>query len=345
MNLENTDVFHKIEMKDITFVNPEFFWLFLLFPLLVGWLWIGRKKEIPSVLFSSLQGVKSVPTWRTRLRPILYILRGLSLVCLIIALARPRSSSEITKTKTTEGIDIILSIDMSSSMLAKDLKPNRIEALKRVAAQFIEQRASDRIGIVVYSGESYTKVPATTDKSIVLQALKEIRQGEIEDGTAIGMGLGTAINRLKDSKTKSKVIILMTDGVNNTGVIDPLSAAELAKEYGIRVYTIGIGTNGKALSPVAYNPDGSFQYDMVPVEIDEKLLAEISKITGGKYFRATDNNKLAQIYTEIDKLEKSKIEELKYYQHQENFRLWAILALVFLVGEFGLRHTIFRSFV
>ena len=265
MNLENTDVFHKIEMKDITFVNPEFFWLFLLFPLLVGWLWIGRKKEIPSVLFSSLQGVRSVPTWRTRLRPILYILRGLSLVCLIIALARPRSSSEITKTKTTEGIDIILSIDMSSSMLAKDLKPNRIEALKRVAAQFIQQRASDRIGIVVYSGESYTKVPATTDKSIVLQALKEIRQGEIEDGTAIGMGLGTAINRLKDSKTKSKVIILMTDGVNNTGVIDPLSAAELAKEYGIRVYTIGIGTNGKALSPVAYNPDGSFQYDMVPV--------------------------------------------------------------------------------
>ena len=234
---------------------------------------------------------------------------------------------------------------MSSSMLAKDLKPNRIEALKRVAAQFIQQRASDRIGIVVYSGESYTKVPATTDKSIVLQALKEIRQGEIEDGTAIGMGLGTAINRLKDSKTKSKVIILMTDGVNNTGVIDPLSAAELAKEYGIRVYTIGIGTNGKALSPVAYNPDGSFQYDMVPVEIDEKLLAEISKITGGKYFRATDNNKLAKIYTEIDKLEKSKIEELKYYQHQENFRLWAILALVFLVGEFGLRHTIFRSFV
>ena len=172
MNLENTDVFHKIEMKDITFVNPEFFWLFLLFPLLLGWLWIGRKKEIPSVLFSSLQGVRSVPTWRTRLRPILYILRGLSLVCLIIALARPRSSSEITKTKTTEGIDIILSIDMSSSMLAKDLKPNRIEALKRVAAQFIQQRASDRIGIVVYSGESYTKVPATTDKSILLQALK-----------------------------------------------------------------------------------------------------------------------------------------------------------------------------
>ena len=332
-------------MKAITFANPEFFWLFLFFPLLIAWQWFRRKKEVPAVSFSSLQQFSAVRTWRTTLRPLLYVLRGLALAALIVALARPRSSSEITKTKTTEGIDIILSIDMSSSMLAKDLKPNRIEALKRVASQFIEQRTSDRIGIVVYSGESYTKVPATTDKSVVLQALKDIKQGEIEDGTAIGMGLGTAINRLKDSKTKSKVIILMTDGVNNTGVIDPLSAAELAKEYGIRVYTIGIGTNGKALSPVAYNPDGSLQYDMVPVEIDDKLLSEIAKSTGGQYFRATDNKKLAQIYTEIDKLEKSKIEELKYYQHQENFRPWALLALVFLVAEFGLRHTVFRSFV
>ena len=332
-------------MQAITFATPEFFWLFLLFPLLISWQWFRRKKEVPAVSFSSLQQFSAVRTWRTTLRPLLYVLRGLALAALIVALARPRSSSEITKTKTTEGIDIILSIDMSSSMLAKDLKPNRIEALKRVASQFIEQRTSDRIGIVVYSGESYTKVPATTDKSVVIQALKDIKQGEIEDGTAIGMGLGTAINRLKDSKTKSKVIILMTDGVNNTGVIDPLSAAELAKEYGIRVYTIGIGTNGKALSPVAYNPDGSLQYDMVPVEIDDKLLSEIAKSTGGQYFRATDNKKLAQIYTEIDKLEKSKIEELKYYQHQENFRPWALLALVFLVAEFGLRHTVFRSFV
>ena len=332
-------------MKDITFENPQFFWLFLLFPLLILWQWFRRKKEMPSVLFSSLQVVQPLHTWRTTLRPILYVLRCLALAALIVALARPRSSSEITKTKTTEGIDIILSIDMSSSMLAKDLKPNRIEALKRVASHFIEQRASDRIGIVVYSGESYTKVPATTDKSVVPQALKDIKQGEIDDGTAIGMGLGTAINRLKDSKTKSKVIILMTDGVNNTGVIDPLSAAELAKEYGIRVYTIGIGTNGKALSPVAYNPDGSLQYDMVPVEIDERLLTQIAEATGGHYFRATDNQKLAQIYTEIDKLEKSKIEELKYYQHKENFRLWALLALVLLAAEFGLRHTVFRSFV
>lgn len=332
-------------MREITFVNPQFFWLFLLLPLLVVWQWFWRKKETPSVLFSSLQGIQGIQTWRTQFRFILFVLRLLAISFLIIALARPCSSSEISKTKVTEGIDIILAIDVSESMLAMDLKPNRIEALKRVASQFIRDRVSDRIGIVVYSGESYTKVPATTDKNIVLQSLSEIKHGEIEDGTAIGMGLGTAINRLKDSKTKSKVIILMTDGVNNTGVIDPLSASELAKQYGIRVYTIGIGTNGKALSPIAYNPDGSWQYGMVPVEIDEKLLTQIAQTTGGHYFRATDNRKLVQIYTEIDKLEKSKIEELKYYQYQEKFRLWAFLALVCIVGEFALRHTIFRGFV
>ena len=332
-------------MREITFVNPQFFWLFLLLPLLVVWQWFWRKKETPSVLFSSLQGIQGIQTWRTQFRFILFVLRLLAISFLIIALARPRSSSEISKTKVTEGIDIILAIDVSESMLAMDLKPNRIEALKRVASQFIRDRVSDRIGIVVYSGESYTKVPATTDKNIVLQSLSEIKHGEIEDGTAIGMGLGTAINRLKDSKTKSKVIILMTDGVNNTGVIDPLSASELAKQYGIRVYTIGIGTNGKALSPIAYNPDGSWQYGMVPVEIDEKLLTQIAQTTGGHYFRATDNRKLVQIYTEIDKLEESKIEELKYYQYQEKFRLWAFLALVCIVGEFALRHTIFRGFV
>ena len=279
-------------MREITFVNPQFFWLFLLLPLLVVWQWFWRKKETPSVLFSSLQGIQGIQTWRTQFRFILFVLRLLAISFLIIALARPRSSSEISKTKVTEGIDIILAIDVSESMLAMDLKPNRIEALKRVASQFIRDRVSDRIGIVVYSGESYTKVPATTDKNIVLQSLSEIKHGEIEDGTAIGMGLGTAINRLKDSKTKSKVIILMTDGVNNTGVIDPLSASELAKQYGIRVYTIGIGTNGKALSPIAYNPDGSWQYGMVPVEIDEKLLTQIAQTTGGHYFRATDNRKL-----------------------------------------------------
>ena len=309
------------------------------------WLWIRKHRENPPVLFSSIKGFQGGNSWKIKLKPILLVLRILSISALIIALARPQSSSETTKIKSTEGIDIILSIDVSSSMLAKDLKPNRLEALKNVAAQFIKDRSSDRIGLVVYSGESYTKVPATSDQNIVLQSLKEVTYGQVEDGTAIGMGLATAVNRLKESKSKSKVVILMTDGVNNSGFIEPQTAAELAKEYGVRVYTIGLGTNGMALTPVAYNPDGSFQYAMAKVEIDEKLLKEISKITGGKYFRATDNKKLEQIYQEIDKLEKTKIEELKYYQYDEKFRFWVILAMIFLLLEFGLRHTIFRSFV
>lgn len=328
-----------------TFVNPEFFWLFLIVPFITIWLWIRKHRENPSVLFSSTKGFQGTSSWRIKLKPILLVLRILAISALIIALARPQSSSETTKIKSTEGIDIVLSIDVSSSMLAKDLKPNRLEALKNVAAQFIKDRSSDRIGLVVYSGESYTKVPATSDQNIILQSLKEVTYGQVEDGTAIGMGLATAVNRLKESKSKSKVVILMTDGVNNAGFIEPQTAAELAKEYGIRVYTIGLGTNGMALTPVAYNPDGSFQYAMAKVEIDEKLLKEISKITGGKYFRATDNKKLEQIYQEIDKLEKTKIEELKYYQYDEKFRFWVILAMVFLLLEFGLRHTIFRSFV
>lgn len=298
-----------------------------------------------SLTFSSTKGFELKSSWKVKIRPILFILRILSISFLIIALARPQTSSETTKVKSTEGIDIVLAIDISSSMLAKDLKPNRLEALKKVASQFIQDRNSDRIGLVLYSGESYTKVPTTSDHNIVIQSLNEITHGEIEDGTAIGMGLGTAINRLKDSKAKSKVIILMTDGVNNSGVIDPQSAAELAKEYKMKVYTIGIGTNGTALSPVAYNPDGSLQYAMAKVEIDEKLLQEIANITGGKYFRATDNQKLAQIYNEIDTLEKTKIEELKFYHYDEKFRIWAILAGICLLLEFVLRHTIFRSFI
>lgn len=333
-----------MEMKEI-FINPEFFWLFLVLPFVIGWLWWWQNRENPSVVFSSLKGFQVKTSWKVRFRFVLLILRVLAISALIVALARPRSSSETTKTKSTEGIDIVLSIDVSSSMLAKDLKPNRLEALKEVAAQFIKDRHSDRIGLVVYSGESYTKVPVTSDQNIVLQLLSEVNFGQVEDGTAIGLGLATAVNRLKESKAKSKVAILMTDGVNNSGFIEPQTAAELAKEYGVRVYTVGIGTNGTALTPVAYNLDGSFQYAMTKVEIDEKLLKEIAKITGGKYFRATDNKKLVQIYQEIDQLEKTKVEELKYYQYDEKFRFWVILAIVCLLLEFVLRHTVFRSFV
>lgn len=319
-----------MEMKEI-FINPEFFWLFLVLPFVIGWLWWWQNRENPSVVFSSLKGFQVKTSWKVRFRFVLLILRVLAISALIVALARPRSSSETTKTKSTEGIDIVLSIDVSSSMLAKDLKPNRLEALKEVAAQFIKDRHSDRIGLVVYSGESYTKVPVTSDQNIVLQLLSEVDFGQVEDGTAIGLGLATAVNRLKESKAKSKVAILMTDGVNNSGFIEPQTAAELAKEYGVRVYTVGIGTNGTALTPVAYNLDGSFQYAMTKVEIDEKLLKEIAKITGGKYFRATDNKKLVQIYQEIDQLEKTKVEELKYYQYDEKFRFWVILAIVCLL--------------
>ena len=230
-------------------------------------------------------------------------------------------------------------------MLAKDLKPNRLEALKNVAADFIKGRPNDRIGLVEYAGESYTKTPITSDKSIVLQSLKDIKYNTvITGGTAIGMGLATAVNRIKDSKAKSKIIILLTDGVNNAGFIDPQTASELAVEYGVKTYTIGLGTNGMALSPIAIR-NGVFQYGRTQVEIDEKLLKEIAEVTGGKYFRATNNRKLKEIYKEIDALEKTEVEEFKFYNYEEKFRPLVFLALGLLLFEFLLRFTLFRSFI
>lgn len=331
-------------MKE-TFVNPEFLYLFLILPILAIGFWFFRKKENPSVRLPSTEIFKNQTSFKKKTQPILLILRLLAISGLIIALARPQNASETTKKKLTEGIDIVLAIDVSSSMLAKDLKPNRLDALKEVAKQFISDRHNDRIGLVVYSGESYTKVPVTSDKGIVLESLKQVTFGDIQDGTAIGTGLATAVNRLKESTSKSKVVLLMTDGVNNAGFIEPKTAAELAKQYGIKVYTIALGTNGTALSPVAYNPDGSFRYEMVQVEIDEFILKEIAKVTNGKYFRANNNKKLEQIYKEIDSLEKSVIEELKFYQFDEKFRKWVFLSIFFLLLEFILRHTFFRSFL
>ena len=266
-----------------------------------------------------------------------------AITLIIIALARPQTHSENAQTKITDGIDIVMAIDVSSSMLSQDLKPNRFEALKKVASQFVKDRPNDRIGLVVYAGESYTKTPVTTDKGIILSSLAELTYGQVEDGTAIGMGLATAVNRLKESKAKSRVIILLTDGVNNTGVIDPLIAAELAAEYGIKVYTVGIGTNGMALSPYALNPDGSIMYRMLQVEIDESLMKKIAQVTHGRYFRATNNQKLQQIYDEINKLETSKIEEFKYTEVDEKFRLLVIIATALLFLEFLLKHTVFRN--
>ena len=332
-------------LEGIDFLHKQFFWLLLLLPIAIIWYVLKYKQQTAELKISSLKGFKVTSSILPKFKHILFVLRLLALAALITALARPRSVDVSTKTKTTRGIDIVMAIDVSASMLAKDLKPNRLEALKEVAAEFIEGRPNDRIGLVEYAGESYTKTPITSDKAIVLRSLKSIEYNTIiEGGTAIGMGLATAVNRLKDSKAKSKVIILLTDGVNNSGFIDPKIASELAVEFGIKTYTIGLGTNGMALSPVSMI-NGKLQYGNVQVEIDEELLQEIADATGGKYFRATDNEKLSAIYDEINKLEKTEVEEFKFYNYQELFRPLVFLAGILLLLEVLLRVTIFRSFV
>ncbi len=331
---------------DIEFLNREFFWLFLLLPLAILWYILKSKKQTAELKISTVQGFKGSNSIWSILRHLLFVLRLVALALLITALARPRTVDVSTKTKTTKGIDIVMAIDVSASMLAKDLVPDRLEALKKVAADFINGRPNDRIGLVEYAGEAFTKTPITSDKNIVLRSLRDIKYNTIiQQGTAIGMGLATAVNRLKDSKAKSKVIILLTDGVNNGGFIDPKTASEFAVEYGIKTYTIGLGTNGMALSPIGIKPNGGFQYGRAQVEIDEKLLKEIADATGGKYFRATNNRKLAEIYAEINKLETTEVEERKYYNYEEKYRPLVILALILLALEWLLKHTIFRSFV
>jgi len=334
-------------MEKISFLNPEFFWLFLLIPLAIAWLWWKNKEQTATLKISSVKGFKGSKSILAKLKPHLSGLRILSLCFLIIALARPRTVDISNQTKTTKGIDIVMAIDLSSSMLAKDLKPNRMEALKEVATNFVDARPNDRIGVVVYAGEAYTKTPVTSDKAIVKQAISDIKfDNVLQDGTGIGMGLTTAVNRLKDSKAKSKIIILLTDGVNNSGFIEPETASEIAKEYGIKVYTIGLGTNGMAEFPYAYAPNGrDFLYRMLPVEIDQELMKTIAKNTGGKYFRANNNSKLESIYNEINKLETTEIEELKYYDYDEKYRLFVIIAGILLLIEIALRNTIFKSFI
>ena len=330
----------------IQFLNPEFFWILLVIPIIFAWFVLKKNKLNNSISVPNTSALLLYPSILPKLKPFLNFLRILSLIFIIIALARPQTIDISTKVKNNQGIDIVMAIDVSASMLAKDLKPNRLEALKNVASNFILDRTNDRIGLVEYAGESYTKTPITSDKNIILKSLKEINYNTIiEGGTAIGMGLATSVNRIKDSKAKSKVIILLTDGVNNSGFIDPNTAAELAIEYGIKIYTIGIGTNGMALSPVGVDNNGKFSYAKIQVEIDEDLLIEIADITGGKYFRATNNKKLQEIYSEINKLEKSDIEEIKYYNHEEKYRFYILLAIIFLTTELLLKYTIFRSFI
>ena len=330
----------------IEFLNPEFFWILIVVPIAITWFVLKKNKLNNSISIPNTTALLSQSSILPKVKPFLNILRIFSLIFIIIALARPQTIDVSTKVKNNQGIDIVMAIDVSASMLAKDLKPNRLEALKNVASNFILDRTNDRIGLVEYAGESYTKTPITSDKNIIIKSLKEINYNTIiEGGTAIGMGLATSVNRIKDSKAKSKVIILLTDGVNNSGFIDPNTAAELAIEYGIKIYTIGIGTNGMALSPVGVDNNGKFSYAKIQVEIDEDLLIEISEITGAKYFRATDNKKLQEIYGEINKLEKSDIEEIKYYNHEEKYRLYILLAIIFLTTELILKYTLFRSFI
>ncbi|WP_309608291.1 VWA domain-containing protein [Flavobacterium sp.] len=334
-------------MSNITFANPEFFWLFLLIPLAIVWYFFKKNEEKPTLKISSLKGFKATSSLLPKLKPILFVFRIVALSALILAMARPRTVDVTNKNNITKGIDIVIASDVSGSMLAKDLKPNRMEALKDVAANFVEARVNDRIGIVVYAAEAYTKTPVTSDKAVVLEAINSIQYDNVlQDGTAIGMGLATAVNRLKDSKAKSKVIILMTDGVNNAGFLEPISAAEIAVEYGIKVYTIGIGTNGNAMFPYAYAPNGKgFLFKMMPVQIDELLMKDIAKKTGGKYFRAQNNSNLESIYKEINKLETTEVEELKFVNYDEKFRPLVLLAGLLLLIEIILRNTIFKSFI
>jgi Ca-activated chloride channel family protein len=332
--------------SNFEFLNPEFLWILILVPLLAIWYFFIRKKDAAVLTVPSIKGFQTKSSFLSKLKPILYFLRLLALAAIIVALARPRNVSVSKRTKSNKGIDIVMAIDVSASMLARDLRPNRLEALKKVAITFVNTRPNDRIGIVVYAGESFTKTPITSDKGIVKRSISSLQWGQLDGGTAIGMGLGSGVNRLKESKAKSKIIILLTDGVNNSGNIDPRTATELAKELGIKVYTIGIGTNGMADFPWSKDPrTGLLNFRKQQVEIDEKLLKEIASETNGKYFRATNNDKLAEIYDEIDKLEKTKIEEFKYYNYQEMYRDLVFLALGLLLLEFLLRNTLFKSFI
>ena len=330
----------------LEFLNPEYFILLVVIPFIILWYYLNRNKLNNSIKFSNSGAFENSGNFYSNFKSLLKVFRVISLALIITALARPQIIDTSTRVKTNSGIDIIMAIDVSASMLAKDLKPNRLDALKNVADEFIKNRVSDRIGLVEYAGESYTKTPLTTDKSIILKSLREIKYNNIiEGGTAIGMGLATSVNRIKDSNAKSKVIILLTDGVNNAGFIDPLTAAELAKEYDIKIYSIGLGTNGLALSPVGINARGKLNYANIQVEIDEELLTQISEMSGGKYFRATDNSKLKEIYDEIDKLEKTEIEEFKYYSVDEKFRVFLIPAIILIVFELLMRFTILKSFI
>ena len=328
-------------MFGFEFANPKYFLLLVLLVPMILWYVFKEKQSHADLQFSSLRAFRGIRhAGRVWLRHLLFACKVLAIVFLVTALARPQSSNS-WQTYSSEGIDIVLGLDISTSMLARDFTPDRLEAAKEVATQFILERPQDRIGVVVFAGESFTQCPLTTDQAVLVNLLREVQSGMIEDGTAIGLGLANAVNRLKDSPAKSKVVILLTDGVNNRGSIAPVTAAELAKTYGIRVYTIGVGTYGEAPYPVQ-TPFG-IQLQNVPVEIDEAVLKQIASVTGGQYFRATDNDKLQQIYNEIDQLEKSKVEVKHFSKREEQYFWFGLVGMLLLVTEALLRYTLLRK--
>lgn len=330
-------------IKQLEFANPQWLWAFVLLPLLIVYYVYKHLKKQNKVLISDNKPlIKFGGSGRAAFLHLPFILRILSISLVVVTLARPQSSLS-WQDVTTEGIDIVIAQDISVSMLARDFKPDRLEAAKKIAADFIDNRPTDRIGLTIFAGEGFTQCPLTTDHAVLKNLLNDIRPGMLADGTAIGMGLATALNRIKDSKAKSRVVILLTDGENNAGNIAPQTAGEIAKAFGIRVYTIGMGSKGKAYSPVGRYPNGEYAYDYIDVSIDEKLLKEIASETGGKYFRATSNNSLKEIYQSIDKLEKSKIEVTEYRKRKEEFAYFLIPAILLLMMEFIVSRIILRS--
>ena len=331
-------------MADITFKNPELLWLALvILPMTAYYVFLQRKNRV-EFRYSNVASSKGAEaTLKSKLIHLPFVLRMLVVALLVVVLARPQSSSS-WQDVTTEGIDIVMALDISGSMLAEDFKPNRLEAAKKVAKTFISNRPNDRLGLEVFAGESFTQCPLTTDHSVILNLFADVKSGMLTDGTAIGMGLGTSVKRLKDSEAISKVVILLTDGDNNSGSIAPGTAAEIAKEFGVRVYTIGVGTRGTAPFPVV-DPFGRTRYQDMEVKINEELLTRIAEMTGGKYFRATDNASLENVYKEIDELERSKIDVTEYRKRKEEFLPFAIAALLLLACEVILKQTILRSIV
>lgn len=325
------------------FARPYLFWLFLIYIPLIAWYIYKLRKIDPAIHISNLNAVKSLRTsYRVYLKHGLFILRLLAIGCVIVILCRPQTHNKWISSNV-EGTDIVIALDMSTSMLAQDFTPDRFGAAKEVAAKFVQGRETDNIGLVVFAGECFTQTPMTNDKTILLNSINSLEMGMLEDGTAIGDGLATAINRIVDGKAKSKSIILLTDGSNNTGLVAPETAADIAREKGIKVYTIGVGSNGSALSPVGINYYGKIEYDYLKVTIDEKTLKSIADKTGGRYYRATDNQALENIFSEIDALEKTTLDVKNYRNVEDDYMLWAWLLLAFVGIDLLLRNTLLRT--